>query len=169
MPPLLGVRRVNPHDPQVLQTIEDCAAEGLTVPTIANRIGVSPQALYNWLEAAAGEYQGGDPWPELGSLVGVLDALERGIARFEETRLARITAAATNEERPQWQAAAWQLERSPATKKRWAQLRQSQEDVRVTIDTPELPAAAATELLDIVRDRLQLTAGATSTDDTANS
>lgn len=146
MPGTVSLTKPKPSDPAVLTIVEDAIAQGDTIPTVAQALGAGIQTLYDWLKHAQAEVDGEAPLPELGSCRAFREAVERGVARFEQARLENIRGA----EKPiagGWQPSAWLLERSPWTKERWSQ----QREARVTAASHQtlvliLPPEAATAL-----------------------
>lgn len=131
MPAPLLPMRLKPNDPHVLTTAEEALADGLNIPTLATELGVSENTLYNWIEQA----RNGEIKPELGSTAAFLEAIERGLARFEGANVAVISGARAPKPGG-WQPAAWLLERRLPD--RWGQRR----DINVTAKSQVLVLSA---------------------------
>ena len=93
MPAPLTPRRLNPSDPKLLKLTEDTLAEGLSLPTLATRLGTTHTTVYNWVNQAEAELAGSPAQPELGSTVAFSEAIERGLQRFESENVDTIAGA----------------------------------------------------------------------------
>jgi transposase len=99
--------------PDLQKAIVDAIRAGNYMETAAAFAGVAKQTFYNWLRrgrrARSGRYR------------EFVDAVKKALAEAEVRDLEVIRQAATGtgpfEENPQWQAAAWRLERR--NPKRW--------------------------------------------------
>ncbi len=120
MPAPLTPRRLNPSDPKLLKLTEDTLAAGLSLPTLATRLGCDHRTVYHWLEYGTAELDGEQARPELGSLLPFCQAIERGLQRFESENVDTI-AGARSPKPGGWQPAAWLLERRLPD--RWGQKR----------------------------------------------
>ena len=152
MPAPLTPMRLNPSDPALLKLTEDTLAAGLSLPTLATRLGCDHSTVYRWVDTGTAELDGGRPAPELGSLRPFCDAIARGLERFETTYLGNIREASAPVA-GRWQAAAWLLERRLPD--RWGQRREIKLETRSISINLSIPASTTAELLAITKRRLE--------------
>lgn len=156
MPAPTGPMRLDPENPELLEQVRTGFALGHSLQTVAHSIGISDRGFRYWIEK--GEREQDQEHPEEGSHVLVLRALETGLAEFEAENLDSITEAArpTGENKPQWQASAWLLERR--LRNRWS-LRpdtgQAQVQLHVVTASESLSPAAQLAILEHQKQRLE--------------
>lgn len=100
---------------KVIESICRHLSVGNYLETAASAVGVSRVTLNNWMHEARDakrlQRQGKRLTPRQSLALELFDKAEIAMAKGEVRDLGTIDNAATNEERPQWQAAAWKLER----------------------------------------------------------
>ena len=110
-------------------------ADGNTICTSAKLVGIAYATARNWI-ARGREEQGQDTKHSR-----FLAAFEKAQAESESFHVGVIRRAATE---GTWQASAWALERSPATRERWKRPTETREiKVSTDVDSSELEGIEA--------------------------
>jgi hypothetical protein len=89
--------------PQLQELLVEQIKKGNYIETACGVVGINKQSYYNWL--------GRGKKAKSGKFFDFFDAIKKAEDFAEAYLLQQILSAADNQEKPQWQAAAWMLER----------------------------------------------------------